>query len=178
MQSRLLSPLTAMGQPEGVARQEIADILKTLPGTTLLEPPERPWEGPVHTSQLNGECISVHANHIRIKHCKYRCCINSAVCIHILISCFASLDFPARCLCFSFEVSFASLRHLVLFPAFSCFTVIRRNHKDLSTPLHFVFWFLGSAAHSHRFGSRASFLTLRIFHSMRLSNTYAETHKC
>lgn len=178
MQSWLPSPLTATGQPQGVARLEITDILKTLSCSMLLEPPEGPWEGPVHTSQLNGECISVHANHVRIKHRKYRCCINSAVCIYILISCFASLDSPARCLCFSFDVSFASLSHLVLFTAFACITVIRRNHENSCTLLHFVFWFLGSAAHSHRFGSRASSLTLRIFHSMRLSNTYAETHTC
>lgn len=173
MQSGLPSPLTATGQPKGVAR-----YFKTLSCSTLLEPPEGPWKEPVHTSQLNGECISVHTNHVRIKHHMYRCCSNSSVCIHILISCFASFDSPASGLCFSFEVSSAYLRHLVLYPAFACITVIRRNHKDLCMPLHFVFRFLGSAAHSHRFGSRASALTLRIFLSLRLSHAYAETHKC
>ena len=91
------------GAARGGSKAGDSRYFKTLPCSTLLEPPEEPWEGPIHTSQLNGECISVHANHVRNKHHKYRCCINSSVCIHILISCFASFDSPVRCLCVSLK---------------------------------------------------------------------------
>lgn len=93
------------GAARGGSKTGDSRYFKTLSGCTLLEPPEGPWKvPPVHTSQLHSECISVHVNHVRIKHRMCRGCVNSAVCIHILISCFASFDSPASCLCFSFEV--------------------------------------------------------------------------